>query len=222
EHMKLKLLFTTCLACLAIVPVYAQAPQSIPYQAVARDNAGNSITNHNISLRFSIHNATANGTVVYKESQITTTSSLGLFNINIGQGTVITGTFSTIDWGGGSKFVQVELDTSGGSNFMDMGTTQLLSVPYALYSNKSGTSSNGWNITGNGGTTTANFIGTTDSVPLKLKVNNQPAGIIEPGIANTAFGLRSFTSNTFGQSNSAFGNQALQLNEVGSSNTAIG
>ena len=110
----------------------AQAPQSIPYQAVARDSIGNPIANQNISLRFSVHDATANGTVVYRETHNATTNPLGLFTVNIGNGTIISGTFTTIDWGGGSKFMQVEMDATGGTSYVDMGAQQMLSVPYAL------------------------------------------------------------------------------------------
>ena len=117
---------------------FAQSPSAIPYQAVARDNAGNLIANQSISLRFSIHDATAGGTVLYQETQMAMTNSLGLFTTTIGQGIVITGTFSGINWGVNAKFVQVEMDASGGSTYIDMGTTQLMSVPYALYAARSG------------------------------------------------------------------------------------
>ncbi|MBL0137194.1 MAG: hypothetical protein IPP86_01530 [Bacteroidetes bacterium] len=117
---------------------FAQSPSAIPYQAVARDNAGNLIANQSISLRFSIHDATAGGTVLYQETQMAMTNSLGLFTTTIGQGMVITGTFSGINWGVNAKFVQVEMDASGGSTYIDMGTTQLMSVPYALYAARSG------------------------------------------------------------------------------------
>ena len=112
--------------------VMAQAPQGIPYQAVARDNAGNLIKNQNIALRFSIHDGTANGAVVYSETHSVTTDALGLFSVKIGGGTS-SGTFANINWGSGAKFTQVALDVTGGSNFIDMGTTQMMSVPYALY-----------------------------------------------------------------------------------------
>ena len=142
-------LLTAC--CMMLISYsFAQAPQAIPYQAVARDNAGNFIANQAVSLRFSVHNATASGTVVYQETQSVITNQLGLFTVNIGQGTPVSGTFSIIDWGGGSKFIQVEMDATGGTIYVDMGTQQMLSVPYALYSNTSGTStSNQWTTSGN-------------------------------------------------------------------------
>jgi hypothetical protein len=127
---------------------FAQAPQSIPYQAVARDINGNLISGQVISLRFSLHDIVANGTVVYSETQSATTNSLGLFSVFIGMGTPISGLFSSINWGVNAKFLQVEMDTSGGVTFVDMGTQQLMSVPYALYSGTSGNLPNG-TVSGN-------------------------------------------------------------------------
>ena len=91
-----------------------------------------------MSLRFSLHDLTINGTVIYKETQSAITNALGLFMVNIGQGTPVTGTFAGINWGNGNKFMQVEIDGTGGTNYINMGTTQLMSVPYALYAAKSG------------------------------------------------------------------------------------
>ena len=116
----------------AIYLVNAQTPQGIPYQAVARDNAGNLIKNQSISLRFSIHDVTATGAVVYTETHSVTTDALGLFSVSIGGGTS-TGTLADVNWGSGFKFTQIELDVAGGTNYIDMGTTQMMSVPYALY-----------------------------------------------------------------------------------------
>ncbi len=116
----------------------AQAPQSFSYQAVARDNAGNIIANQNISIRFSIRDVTSAGTIVYQETQNTTSNSLGLCNLSVGQGTVVSGVFSNIDWGNGAKFLEVEIDPTGGSSYTAMGVTQMLSVPYALYAANAG------------------------------------------------------------------------------------
>ncbi len=116
---------------------FSQAPQGFPYQAVARDNGGNLIANHNISLRFSILDGSNVGTTVYQETQTATTNSLGLFNLNIGQGIVVSGTFNAINWANGAKFIKVELDANGGNAFVLMGTSQLMSVPYALHSGSS-------------------------------------------------------------------------------------
>ncbi|MBK7761900.1 MAG: tail fiber domain-containing protein [Bacteroidetes bacterium] len=138
--MKQKIvLFISTLAYLLIGTfAFAQAPQSFPYQAVARDNNGNLLTGANIALRFSILDGSNAGPIVYQENHLTTTNTLGLFNLNIGQGVVQSGTFANINWGSGSKFIKVELDPAGGNAFTVMGTTQLLSVPYALYANVPG------------------------------------------------------------------------------------
>ena len=123
--------------------ISAQAQQAFPYQAVARDLSGNTLNNQSISIRFSIPDGSNVGPIIYSESHLTTTNSLGLFQLNIGQGAVITGNFTSIAWSGGSKFLQVEYDPAGGNTYTAMGTTQLLSVPYALYANSSGSAGNG-------------------------------------------------------------------------------
>ncbi|MCX6351399.1 MAG: hypothetical protein NTX03_06030 [Bacteroidetes bacterium] len=128
-----KNLLMMCLITLLSYQAFAQSPQAIPYQAVARNSSGVLIANQSISLRFSIRAGTATGTVVYKETQTATTNKFGSFSVNIGKGTVVTGTFSSIRWDSASKFMQVELDAAGGTSYTDMGTQQMLSVPYALF-----------------------------------------------------------------------------------------
>lgn len=116
----------------------AQAPQKLNYQAVARDNSGGILQNQNIGTRFTIHDGSATGNIVYQETQNATTNQFGIFTVVIGGGTLVQGNFSGINWGSGAKFLQVEFDASGGTNYSDMGTTQLVSVPYALYAETSG------------------------------------------------------------------------------------
>ena len=119
----------------------AQSPNAIPYQGLARNSSGNILASQPISLRISIHDVIPTGTVVYSETHAVITTSLGLFSINIGQGAIITGTLAGVNWGTGAKFMQVEFDPAPPSSYIDMGTTQLNSVPYALYAGtfKSGT-----------------------------------------------------------------------------------
>jgi hypothetical protein len=111
----------------------AQAPQGIPYQAIARNASGVAIANTAIKVRFSIRDSIATGAIKYQETHNPTTSALGLFSVNVGLGTVVSGTFSGINWGKNAKFLQVELNTTGGTTYTDLGTTQMMSVPYALY-----------------------------------------------------------------------------------------
>ncbi|MBN1338669.1 MAG: tail fiber domain-containing protein [Bacteroidales bacterium] len=110
----------------------AQAPQSFKYQTVVRDASGNPMANQNVNLRFSIHDANAAGMVVYSENHAVLTNPFGLVSLNIGEGVPVSGDFSAIDWGTHDKFLEVELDM--GSGYTTMGTSQLQSVPYALFS----------------------------------------------------------------------------------------
>ena len=128
------------LLILAAANAISQVPQGIPYQAVARNAQGQPLSNKNIKVRFSVLDSVATGTAVYVESHTTTTSSMGLFNMNVGMGTPTTGTFSTINWGTNFKFLKVELDTTAtGSSYIDLGTQQMMSVPYALFANTANT-----------------------------------------------------------------------------------
>jgi hypothetical protein len=112
--------------------VQAQTPQAIPYQAVARNAAGVPLASQSIRVRFSIRDSLIAGTIVYRETHSVTTNALGLFNLNVGKGTVVTGTFAAINWDKNAKFMQVEMDPTGGTSYVDLGTQQMLSVPYAL------------------------------------------------------------------------------------------
>lgn len=118
---------------LSVGTLFGQAPEGINYQAVVRDNAGMHLANQAVSFQLSILQGSATGTPVYVETQAGTTSDIGLIDFEIGQGTVVSGSFNTIDWGTASYFLQVELDPNGGSAFTSMGTSKLVSVPYALY-----------------------------------------------------------------------------------------
>jgi hypothetical protein len=113
--------------------VAAQAPQAISYQAAARDLAGNALADQLVSVRFRVHRSTANGTVVYGETHSTSTSPHGLFSLSVGLGVPESGSFSAIDWASAAHFLEVGLDTLGGSNYVLIGSQQLLSVPYALH-----------------------------------------------------------------------------------------
>jgi hypothetical protein len=113
-------------------------PQAIPYQAVARDISGNLIADQNITLRFSIQDNGPIPVTYYRETHAVSTNALGLFSVSLGQGTPEVGTFGNIYWGAGANRLKTEMDVAGGTSYSDMGTSPMLSVPYALYAAKSG------------------------------------------------------------------------------------
>jgi len=113
--------------------VFAQTPESFKYQSVIRDASGNVLINQPVGLRISILENSTSGSSVYTETFSTSTNTYGLANLSIGNGNVQSGTFSTIDWGNTTHYIMIELDATGGSNYQLLGTSQLLSVPYALH-----------------------------------------------------------------------------------------
>lgn len=119
----------------------AQAPQLMSFQSVVRNGSGVLVTNHSVGLRLSIIQDSINGTAVYVETQTATSNANGLVTLQIGGGTVVSGTFSSIDWSAGPYYIKSELDPTGGTNYAIAGTTQLLSVAYALYANTAGSAS---------------------------------------------------------------------------------
>jgi hypothetical protein len=297
------LLFLFLAAC-----AQAQVPNKFNYQAIARNSLGQGIPNANINVRITILDGGASGTNVYSETRQVTTNQLGLFTIAIGSaGAATTGNFATINWSTGDKYIKVEADPLGGTSFVQLGNTELLSVPYALYAvngkigpqgptgatgpqgipgrntliattaepagancatggvkQEYGQDANGngvldageinaaltkyvcngatgsitgaWALVGNAGTSTTDFIGTTDTKPLVFKIRNERSGLIDStnttfgyqtllgagGGYNTAFGQAALKDNTTGATNVAVGALSLSENLTGGSNTAVG
>lgn len=116
----------------------AQVPQKMNYQAVARNASGNEITNQSVSVRLSVLDGGPSAASVFTETHSVTTNAFGLFTLEIGNGTTTSGSFAAINWSTGSKFLKVEIDPAGGTNYSDLGATELLSVPYALYAASAG------------------------------------------------------------------------------------
>ncbi len=116
--------------------MFAQAPQKISYQAVVRNATGEPVVNQNVAIKINISETTPAGNTVYEETHAVTTNAFGLANLAVGAGTVITGNIATINWGVDEYFLNIAVDVSGGSNFVALGSSQLLSVPYALYAEK--------------------------------------------------------------------------------------
>lgn len=119
----------------------AQTPNSFKFQTSIRDNNGNLLANKLVALKISLIKGSQNGNDVYVEIHNTATTDFGIANIQIGNGTLIQGNFNSIDWSDGPYFLKTELDINNGSNFLFMGTTQLLSVPFALFAAKAGIAS---------------------------------------------------------------------------------
>ena len=120
----------------------AIAQDGINYQGAATDANGDELTNQNITIRASVLSGTANGSLEWEETHSTTTDQYGLFNVVIGQGTSTTNgatsNFDDMDWGSGDHFLKIEMDATGGTNYALIGTTQMMSVPYALYAKNAG------------------------------------------------------------------------------------
>ncbi len=155
--------------------VQAQVPQALTYQAIARNASGSAIVNSNISIRISIKDVNATGPTLYSETQSVTTNQFGLFTMSVGTGLIQSGNFSNINWAAGSKFMKVEMDPTGGSGYIDMGTSQLLSVPYALMAGSlvGGAGGDNW------GTQTAN----TNTTLTGNGTTVTPLGIAQQGAA---------------------------------------
>ncbi len=122
------LLFTTVL--------FAQAPEKLSYQAVVRDANSSLITNQAVGMKISILQYSTSGNAVYIETHTRTSNINGLVSLEIGSGNVLTGSISGINWANGPYFIRTEIDPNGGTNYTISGTTQLLSVPYALHAKK--------------------------------------------------------------------------------------
>jgi hypothetical protein len=133
--MKHKLL--TALSAILFSFTIAQVPQGINYQAIARNASGNLLSNHQVTVRLTIHANTPTGAIAYSQVDTASTNQYGLFTIVIGGATGIPGGFSGISWESGPKYLQVEMDPTAGASFADMGTTELVSVPYALHAETS-------------------------------------------------------------------------------------
>jgi len=177
-YKKLRLVLIITLTHLLISSSFAQAPEKMSYQAVIRNASGTLVKSSQVGIKISILQTTSDGTVVYAETHIATTNSDGLVKLEIGGGTPVTGTFGGIDWSADTYFIKTETDPAGGTNYTMTGTSQILSVPYALYAKTAGeyteTDPNAVLLTGNqtidgnktftGTTTVPEPVNTTDAV----------------------------------------------------------
>ena len=188
--------------------VYSKAqtiPQKLNYQAVARNSSGNTLSNQTIAIKIEILDANQI-TVLYSESHNVTTNQFGLFTLLIGNGTVLNGIFSEINWNEGNKHLKTSIDLTGGTNFQLMGISQLVSVPYALQAFKADSLKNS-----------------------SMSIFNTSLGVsafkaVQPiiGARNTAIGALNLRSHTSGVDNSGLGYGALQNSTTSSRNVSVG
>lgn len=126
--------FFICLLAGISNQVFAQAPNKVSYQAIVRNSSNALVANTLVGMRVRVLQGSASGTPIYTETHTPTSNANGLVNVEIGGGTVVAGDFSTIDWSAGPYFIKTEIDPTGNnSNYTITGTSQLLSVPYALH-----------------------------------------------------------------------------------------
>ena len=129
----MKKIYTLFLALIITGSLMAQTPLSFKYQAVARDAGGDVVADQAVGMQISILQGSTSGTELYVETFTPTTNEFGLINLNIGAGTLVNGDLTTIDWSADTYFIKIEMDMTGGTTYEEYGTSQLLSVPYALH-----------------------------------------------------------------------------------------
>ena len=236
-----KIILHTILLSIAISSIFSQTPQAFKYQAVARDNTGVIISNQLVSFRISILQGSATGTSMYSETHQLTTNDFGLANLEIGSGSVVSGSISSIDWSTGSYFLKVEMDANGGSSYQLVGASQMLSVPYALYAESSANpGDDDWTISGDDMySTVAGNVGIGTAAPgATLEVaghiftsNTGSSVFLGWGAGyyddlsynyNVYIGQSSGNLNTTGDNNTACGSYSLFSNVGGADNTVIG
>jgi len=135
----MKKIYSILAGLLLTASVFAQAPQKMSYQAVIRNSSNALITSTPVGMQISIMQGSPTGTAVYVETQTPSTNANGLVSLEIGTGTIVTGTFAGINWAAGPYFIKTETDPTGGTAYTIAGTNELMSVPYALFSAAAGT-----------------------------------------------------------------------------------
>ncbi len=134
-NSKVIIILTTAFVCSSLAQVAtAQAPNKMSYQSVVRNSSGAVVANGNVGIRISLLQGSATGTTAYAETHSLTTDANGIASLEIGGGAPVTSTLASINWANGPYFIKTETDPAGGSSYTISGTSQLLSVPYALYS----------------------------------------------------------------------------------------
>ncbi len=176
----MKFLYTIFALLILSFESLAQAPDKMSYQAVVRDLNNMLIANQSVGIRLSILQASVTGPAVYVETHMATTNINGLATLEIGSGTVVTGIFNGIDWSNGPYFLKTETDPTGGTSYSILGTSQLISVPYALHAKTAGNLI--WSKNGNDAFYNDGNIGIGTSIPSStveiMPINNTGAAIL--------------------------------------------
>jgi hypothetical protein len=220
--------------CIMISPAYiqAQAPQSFSYQAIIRNSAGEGLCMQDVSIRVSILQGSVSGAPVYVETHQTTTTYFGLVNLMVGSGTVVSGNFSSIQWGAATHFIKIEVNPDGIA-YIDMGTHQLLSVPYALYAKDVSTVSPadlthwnaayGWGNHASAGYLTAEVDGSTTNEIQSLSIAGNQLSISSGNtvtLPGDNWGTQAVSTNATLTGNGTTGN-ALAIAQQGATNGQV-
>lgn len=188
----MKKLLLTAGFVLGSILVSAQAPEKMSYQAVIRNSGGQLLLNQNIAVRVSVLQGTPTGTIVFSERLTGITNANGLVSLEIGSGTVLSGTFASINWASGNFYLKTETDPLGGTAYSIAGTSQLLSVPYAMYAKTAGGTS--------GGVLSLPYAATVNNANTLFAITNDGDGTSLEGVNNTAASsiasVRGLVSNT--------------------------
>ncbi len=196
----MKKIFTLFAAVLISVQVLAQAPQKMSYQAVIRNSSNSLVASTQVGMKISILQTTDTGTAVYEETQTPTTNANGLVSLAIGTG-ITTDNFAGIDWSAGPYFVKTETDPAGGTNYTITGSSQLMSVPFALYTANSVTTMGEFSSSSNakGGTITSGVLNLTpaDATNGGIVTNGAQTFVGDKTFLNATVVSGSSTANSF-------------------------
>ena len=177
----------------AVQSLFAQIPQGFNYQATVRNQTGELLTNEYVGFKFHILQGSSDATPTYSELHYISTDDLGVVHLSIGSGNAEAGTFSQIDWSLGNYHMGIEINT--GDGFIDMGKTQLMSVPFALYALNSGTTNNAslpqgtndgdvlrWNSASNSWTVEDNSAAPPACIPSPTLTTNEVSNITDTSV----------------------------------------
>jgi hypothetical protein len=208
---KIKLLSMLCFLLLALVVNAQTPPNAFNYSAVARNAAGQPIASTTIGIQVTILKTSPTGASQYSENHFVNTDAYGLFNLVIGAGAVQSGSMATIDWSNDNYYLKVGMDAAGGTNFLTMGTTQLLSVPYALYAKSAGSVSGGTGITITSVSSAGDTLYLSNGQTFVAGGNGGGNGaLVLPTITTTVTGITSNSATFGGAISNANGNQIME------------